>query len=264
MHLSLQESFDRHSVNYGKRVMDRTTYGNLSVEDEIIARYLKHSWSPPTDASLLDAGCGSGDRLRMLFEQQGLQRQTFSTVIGIDYSEGMLSEAGKQTLDDLALYNQLIAADLLAPQTPLPVGDVVLCLWEITNSCGPRANQLLSSLGKMLRDGGVLFVDALTTKASGVLKEKEVAILGNHPELSPHDDPQTVWYQRDDASIGYLRMLSPGELNEILAASGAELVEVWGYNHRELVPNQVSVQDGRMDEAAAANFTGLLFIQHKK
>jgi len=90
---SLKDSFEQHSDNYGLRVMDRNKHANLSLEDKIIVEYLKNNLPKDKRGILIDAACGTGDRLKMIFDDFGLPQSYFGKIIGLDYSQGMLNHA---------------------------------------------------------------------------------------------------------------------------------------------------------------------------
>src|SRR5882724_10564735 len=111
MKFTLQQSFENHSKQYGYRVKDRKRYANLSLEDTLITSFIDQSWQQGKQGILLDAACGSGDRLRMLFENSGLPRPYFRRIIGYDYAQSMLDIAATQTLNDRPLYDRLHKVD---------------------------------------------------------------------------------------------------------------------------------------------------------
>jgi SAM-dependent methyltransferase len=262
MKFTLQQSFEDHSKQYGSRVKDRKKYANLSLEDTLITSFIEQSWQRGKQGVLLDAACGSGDRLRMLFENSSLPRSYFRQIIGYDYAQGMLDIAAVQTLEGKPLYDELQNVDLL---TALPNGqaDLILCLWEVTNSVGKNADHMIANLAGVLLDGGYLIYDMITTKAVPHLKQEEERLLETHSELQKDPDAQRTWYQRDDKSIGYLRMFNPAELNGLLECSELKTCKVWGYRHRELIPHELTIKEGRIDEEEAANYSGIVVVQQK-
>lgn len=259
----MKDSFDKHSKNYSSRVEDRVKYANLSVEDKIIATFLIKRLSKYNKYKLLDAACGSGDRLRILIEEFGLARVNFDQIVGIDYVESMLQIASRQRTGGKSLYDDLKKQDLLDDMSRIDKSDVILCLWEVTNSIGLDSHRAVENMASRLNNKGFLIYDMITTKAQRVLAGFEEKILAEHQELKKDRDLQKVWYERDDGSIGYLRMFTPSELNGLLEGPGLTTLEVWGYSHKDLVPNKLSVVDGRIDEVEAEKFTGILVIQQR-
>lgn len=262
MSFSLKDSFNKHSKNYSSRVRDRKKYANLELEDKVISDFIKRNWAKKKTSTLIDAGCGTGDRLQMLLATAKLPKQFFSTIIGLDYASGMLELAKKQKLGVQSLYTELHLVDLSKTSINLR-GDLVLCLWEIINSAGLKAKDLLKNIAPMVNKDGFLIYDCITLKTKNRLKKLEADIFKANPNLKPHKDKQVVWYQRDDKSIGYLRLFSTVELNKLNLKTDLSLIEVWAYNHRDLIPIEIPVIDGKMNEGLAAKYTGLTLFYKK-
>lgn len=259
MDFSLKENFDKHSKVYGRRVRNRKKYPKLTLEDTILVRFLKSRWFLKKKGILIDAGCGTGDRLQMLFMKQGLPRYWFREIIGLDYSEGMLEYAKQQKINSKPMYTNIKLVDLYNLKEPIE-GDLVICLWSIINHYGIGADRLLFQLGKLVSRKGFLIYDSVSTQADSFEKE-EKDVLKAHPELKPHIDKQTFWYKRgDDGSIGYLRLFSPHEFILLLKSVGLPLIQLWGYDENKLVPIQIPVTNGIFDERMVSKYTNLIFI----
>lgn len=261
MSFSQKDSFDQHSPNYGARVRDRDVYFGLSIEDNVIVDLISRWWPEDRTGTLLDAACGSGDRLQMLFESGGIERRNFSRVIGTDFSKGMLEQAAAQKLGSRAVYDDLREVDLLEKPTEESVADLILCLWHVMNSNGLDAYKLVNNLGSQLRPEGLLVYDLLTTKVLERRKADEAELLKHHQDLAAHEDPQWIWYEREDGTVGHERLFAPAETNQLLKASGLETLEVWSF--REEGPCKLNVTDGNLDERELADFAKLIVLQQK-
>lgn len=257
----MQESFDRHSARYGERVVNRKKYRNLSLEDELLAGWLQQEFGSRTIGDLIDAACGTGDRLKYFLEHSPIQTEQFTSIVGLDYAPGMLKHAAQQQVAGRPLYTDLSLVDLSAPLTSdAPRADLVLCQWEVVNTCGPAAGQLLSNLRSLTTDDGWIVFDVLTTRALPFLKKLEQELTANNVALPVHLDPQTVWYERDDHSLGQQRLFSPQEVHELVQEAGLQPMYVWGYTHRELVAHDISIDNGSIDVKQAQQVNTLLFI----
>lgn len=261
MSFSLRESFETHSKNYSSRVLDRNKYSNLSLEDELIVKALRQNWSMNEPGILIDAGCGTGDRLRMLFQNHNFPKNWFNQIIGVDFAKGMLEKAKQQYLDGKPLYTKLQLADLIE-YPEVHQGDLILCLWGIINGASLDASKLLCNLSRMVAKHGFLVYDVMTTKPLKHLKKQEDELLKSHPELIRDQNDCQVWYQRDDQTIGYLRVFSPNEMNKLAKAVSLKLLEVWGYSFGQHSPSKIEIVNGSINEDEIINYPFLL-IFHK-
>ncbi len=112
-------------------------------------RFFRRLWSPAEPGALyLDVGCGAGTYTRWLFDQ-GLR------VVGVDYSQPTLVKAQARTPDAIPL----CAAD----GTRLPFRDAtfdgVLCFGLL--QAMSRSVPVVRELARVLKPGGVLWIDAL-------------------------------------------------------------------------------------------------------
>lgn len=259
MRFSLKESFDQHSKIYGIRVRNRKKYPKLTLEDQIIVQFLKHSWPNDKKGTLIDAGCGTGDRLQLFFSEQKLPFYWFNEIIGLDYSLGMLKLAKIQQLANKPLYTNTELINLEKNASGIK-GDLVLMLWTIINSSSRNAPKLLSRIAKTVSKNGYLIYDGQTTSVTSY-KIAQPTILRSHPELKPNNDNQIFWYKReDDNTIGYLKLFSPREFNYLAKATKLPLKEVWGYNERDLIPQQILLENGTMNEDQVAQYTNIILI----
>ncbi len=54
-----------------------------------------------------------------------------------------------------------------------------------------------------------LIYDALSTKVLSSRKRQETELLDKRPDLEISDDPQRVWYEREDGTVGHEHLFSP-------------------------------------------------------
>jgi SAM-dependent methyltransferase len=259
---SLRSSFEAHSAHFAARVRDRGTEGHLSRVDELLMQFLMKNWSKTDPGVLIDAGCGTGDRLKALFTHNYLPQTWFNRIIGIDYAASMLKYARNQYIGDHPLYNDLRHADLLEISDVIP-GDVVICLWGIVNGVCLDAFKLLKKLTTMTRKKGFLIFDVATTELLGFFKEQEEVLLKSLPDLPMHSDKQTVWYQRYDKTIGYLRFFSPVEINSLIYNAGAKLLEVWGYSWKDVAVGKINLLNSRIHEDEIAKYGNVLIFMRR-
>ncbi len=258
-----QKSFEDHSTQYAKRFANPETQPHLVFQNDIIVPFLQRQLGDRKEQVLVDAACGTGDRLSGLFSAHRLDRSLFSRIIGLDYSPGMLRIAEQLQLDEAKLYDTLVEQDLLEPIDLDVSADVVLCLCEVTNTNGKNTKTMLNNFAHILNSGGVVIYDILTTVASDLLKEQEAELLTRHQELKVADDPQRVWYERTDGTIAHQRLFSPADINELLNSSDLQAAEVWGHRHKTLEPQRLDISETRIDEQKAAGYATILVLQTK-
>ncbi len=145
----LASLFDRWSVQYDRRGLQRSTY--RPVHDAVLARL------QGIDPSVVvDLGCGTGQLTQRLVG-------TFpaAAIVGVDLSDGMLARAAGRlaTAGDGA--TGLVQAD--AEQLPFAVSsvDVVVCT-ESFHWYRDQA-QALNELARVLRPGGRLLIASIAT-----------------------------------------------------------------------------------------------------
>ena len=183
--------FDRWSQVYDRRDFQAATY--RPVHDAVLARL-----AGARPQVVVDLGCGTGQLTRRL-----VQRFPGADVVGVDYSSGMLSEAGPR----VGHAAHLVRAD--ATELPLraATADVVVC----TESFHWYPDQLrtLASLATVIRPGGQLLIASIAAvTALGESAFAAVSTAGGQP----------------------VRALTPRHLRDLLAASGFEVV------HQRRVP----------------------------
>ncbi len=93
---SSRDIYDDWSGNYDNHLIDEFGY----VSPEIAAQALSDEIDAP-QVAIMDYGCGTG------LVGQALNQQGFTTIDGIDISQGMLDEARKKQV-----YRSLICGDL--------------------------------------------------------------------------------------------------------------------------------------------------------
>jgi SAM-dependent methyltransferase len=229
----LKEYFDEHSKTYALRVLDRQSWPHLDLEDSLIRGLLEHERLENKPFSIIDAGCGTGDRLRYMLEKATLPRQFLTTVTGIDYSLAMLKKAALQHYAGTLLFDHLVEADLSKTGVFNLKADVVLSLWGVVNTGAMNdLPKTLSNLATLLTDRGQLVFDVRTKYGFSALKEREATMVKDNPQLPPLPVPSAAWHCRADGTFGAMRYLTVAELTTALTSSGLALTSVWGYHYR--------------------------------
>ena len=144
--------FDRWSMRYDRRGLQLATY--RPVHDAVLGR-LQHS----NPSVVVDLGCGTGQLTHRL-----IRMFPAATIVGVDLSEGMLTQAGRRlsVLGNGARH--LVRAD--AQQLPFAVSsvDVVVCT-ESFHWYRDQA-EALSELARVLHPGGRLLIASIATMTS--------------------------------------------------------------------------------------------------
>ena len=259
MKFSLKDSFNQHSKNYSERVMDRKSWANLSCEDSLVIEIIDEMRRNGKTLEIIDAGCGTGDRLRYILESAHLDRSKIKSTYGLDYADSMLAIAREQKYLDKPLYDKLTTVDLTS-EPGTYTGNLVLCLWGILNGITENRASIFSNLAKQCVSDGVVIFDILTAKALKVLREREATLLKDRSDLEPFTDNNTLWYARNDATIGYMKLFTINELNNFISNAGLRYKKVWGYNHKDLNPHIVVENSITVPEQAERDFSVLFCV----
>ena len=148
---AVRESFDRAARSY-----DRHAVLQHEVEQRLLERVAYFELHPE---SILDLGCGTGIGSRSLAQQ-------FPTaqVLGLDWSRGMLAQAGPRTNGARNLFR--VCGDMLA--LPLASRSLDLVFSNLAIQWSPDSGDLYGELRRVLRPGGLLL---FTTFGPGTLAE---------------------------------------------------------------------------------------------
>jgi len=163
--------FDRWSASYDRPGFQNATY--RPVHDAVLKRL-----AAERPGVIVDLGCGTGQLTRRLME-----RYPDAQVVGVDYSNGMLSEAG----DRIGAGVLLMQAD--AQQLPLRSGsaDLVVCTESFhwfRDQAGAAAG-----LADLIRPGGQLVIASIAAVTDlGEFAVRRVSGSGGQPirALTPH------------------------------------------------------------------------------
>lgn len=141
--------FDRWSVTYDRPELQLLAYRPL--HDAMLARV--DGLEPST---VLDLGCGTGQLTQRLIS-------TFphATIIGVDFSGGMLAEAAGRLRDTGGHSHALVQAD--AQQLPFTASSVDLVVCTESFHWYPDQPRALAELARVLNPGGRLVIASIAT-----------------------------------------------------------------------------------------------------
>ena len=144
--------FDRWSLRYDRRELQLLTY--RPVHDAVLRR-LKDS-----DPSVVaDLGCGTGQLAQRL-----VRRFPAATIVGVDLSEGMLTQAAGRFAAPCTDAARLVRADAVKLPFAVSSVDVVACI-ESFHWYRDQA-RVLGELARVLRPGGRLLIASIATMTS--------------------------------------------------------------------------------------------------
>jgi ubiquinone/menaquinone biosynthesis C-methylase UbiE len=141
--------FDRWSVTYDDPTLQRFTY--RPIHDAVLARV--DGTEPGT---LVDLGCGTGRLTQRL-----LRSFPDATVVGVDLSGGMLTEAAARLRGAAGEAGPLVQAD--AQQLPFAASTVDLVVCTESFHWYPDQARTLSELARVLHPGGRLLIASIAT-----------------------------------------------------------------------------------------------------
>ena len=169
----LMEVYDGWADRYDRELLEDWGY----TSPQKAAQLLLEAMGSP-ELAVLDAGCGTG-LVGVLLKEAGI-----SFLTGIDYSSGMLAEAGRK-----GVYDALHTMDMNLPLTlPSDSYDAVTCIGTFTSThVKPEA---VTELARVTRSGGVLvftvrddywqttnFIDLVTElHVSGVARIEQIRL----------------------------------------------------------------------------------------
>ena len=231
---SMKDSFNKHSRNYEKRVLNRNKYANLFLENELILDEILWLINNST-LNIIDSWCWTWDRLKCILEDWKVNRDFIGTIYGYDYAKEMLKIAAKKEYEWQKLYDKLIEIDLTKDSLEYK-WNLVLCLWWILNWLINKHDQIINNLSSQITDDWIIIFDVLTIKPLKILKERESEILKIYTKLPIFEDKRTLWYKRDDDSVWYMKLMQIEELNDIIKRNHLKFKKVYWYNMNELKP----------------------------
>lgn len=179
--------FDRWSGAYDNAGLQRSTY--RPIHDAVISRL-----EPIQPSSILDLGCGTGQLTARLCE-----RFPNTSVVGVDYSPGMLKEAAIRLRSSMGRL-------LLADAQHLPFAETSFDIVTCTESFHwyPDQRKALADVARVLRPEGRLLIVSIAT------------LTGVGDDL----------LRRASALVGQeIRAVPPGRLAELLVEAGFDVRE---------------------------------------
>jgi len=219
--------------------MGRTKWPHLSCEDEIIRSEINEMCRSGKTIKIIDAGCGTGDRLKNILENSRIDRRKIKSIYGLDFAKKMLSVARKQKYYGRPLYDGLLETDLRQSAGQYR-GNLILCLWGVLNGVIYDRSSIFEKLKKLCANDGLIIFDIISTKRLSLLKKKESLLLNIHQDLKPFGNRETLWYSRNDSTIGYTKLFTADECNRCISSIGMMYKTVWGYNIRNPKPQIIT------------------------
>jgi SAM-dependent methyltransferase len=143
-------SFDRYRDSYAARVEEVVSFSGrdlaffTAAKIDVLERLARTAVGPPSDASILDVGCGPG-------EADGLLAQRFGSVTGVDVSEPLLEVAS--TRNPTVRYRASDGRDL-----PFADGtfDVAFASCVIHHVPPPDWEAFVREMARVTRPGGLV------------------------------------------------------------------------------------------------------------
>lgn len=131
---------------------------------ELAFQHIAHTMKAANDATILDAGCGSG-RHSIRLAKQGFK------VTGIDFSDFILKEA-ERTVTDLGLRTRVNfrQEDLLNLSFKDEAFDHVLC-WGVLMHI-PAIETAIAELSRVLKKGGLITISEVNASSTEVLAQQ--------------------------------------------------------------------------------------------
>jgi ubiquinone/menaquinone biosynthesis C-methylase UbiE len=189
--------FDRWSAIYDRPRFQEATY--RPVHDAVLARLTE-----ATPQRVLDVGCGTGQLTRRLME-----RFPDADVVGLDYSAGMLDEAGHR----VGTSAHLVRADAQYLPFRAASADIVVCTESF--HWYPDQQRALDAFATVLRPGGQLVIASIAAVTElGESAVRALSTAGGQP----------------------IRARPPRRLRDLLVEAGFEVVHQRRVRRRGFVP----------------------------
>ncbi|MCS5591771.1 MAG: class I SAM-dependent methyltransferase [Gammaproteobacteria bacterium] len=135
----LESIYKDWADQYEQDVIDLIGYIGHTIATELLLKYLGDS-----QARILDAGCGTG------LVGEALSRKGFSNVLGVDFSQAMLDQAGEK-----GVYQSLELADLTKDFVCNDNSfDAIVCAGTFT--CGHVGPGALNEMVRITKAGGYI------------------------------------------------------------------------------------------------------------
>ncbi len=140
----IESLFDQYSYSYDDHMKNTLSSESCAYARSLLGTYL----AARSAVRVLDLGCGTGEMGLML-------RDAASSLVGVDCSEGMLSQARKKRL-----YDKLICADLRDWSLYKNNSFDLVCCIEVTNYLGSLTRELILHLWRALPLDGMIILSA--------------------------------------------------------------------------------------------------------
>ena len=220
------EGYTAHAAHMSERVRYRRAHPELTAIDKIVIDVLRKKLKKQKKIRLLDAGCGTGERLRMILERGGIDPSLVEAV-GVDFCEPLIAEAKEKKIGNERIYENVFVEDLGVLSVDLTF-DVVLCLFSVLNNVGKTYEDALRCLAQCLATDGVLVFDFIHPKAAEKLfGEKRPELEEKYGGLGTNE----YYYVRDsDGSWGKAYIFSAEHAQQQLKGLGISMEAIYDIN----------------------------------
>ncbi len=259
-----EKSYDIHRDEYSKKIRgQREKFKHLDSTDTEILKIMDKVLKEEKSLSIVDVACGTGDRLEIILEKLGVDRENIKSITGLDYSGGMLEIAKQKEYKGSHVYDYLEKFDATKSNTAHK-GNIVLCLWSVLNNITHKRKKVFKNLSAMCTQNGYIMLDVYTTRTKKHIEAIQKELInegGNLPDLT---DKNIFYYKRDDGTIASSRLISVDEINDFVKSAGLKYYEVFGYT-KENQELQLAMSDTEeLPKSLEEVYDALFFVlKHK-
>lgn len=206
-----------HAKNMSKRVRDRNDHPELSAIDRFVERAIRQKAEDVRDRRIriLDIGCGTGERMKMVLERAGVALERLE-IVGIDRCLPLLEECEGKALDGKRIFAQLIECDAKDIELDLKF-DIILALFSVLNNVGDL--EALKVWKGFLADDGLLIFDALHPATQN-------HFFIDDQDLKERFGDDCLYYRRGDGSFGAAKVWGSNDIIEMVVEAGLKIVGV--------------------------------------
>ncbi|MEW5897220.1 MAG: class I SAM-dependent methyltransferase [Nanoarchaeota archaeon] len=231
------EGYAQHARTMSQRVRLRRSHPELTAIDNKVIDVLKEKLRQKESISLLDAGCGTGERLKMILEPGRFDPAKIKAV-GVDFCDPLIDEARKKIIQGKSLYQQVKVQDLLNLQIDKKF-DVIICLFSVLNNVGREFGKVLQLLSQGLKEEGVIIFDFLHPLAAKHLFKEA------HPELikkyGPLSKGEYYYSRRSDSSWGKVFIFSWEDAEKSMKEINLTVEKVCDINNYKTAKGKFSI-----------------------
>ncbi len=231
------EGYARHAKRMSERVRMRKGHPELTAIDNKVIDIIKEKLNHQEVISLLDAGCGTGERFKMILERGKINPQRVKAV-GVDFCDPLVAEARTKKLGEHILYERVDVQDLENLEIKEQF-DVVICLFSVLNNVGKGYRKALEKLASCVAEEGVLVFDFVHPKAAEKLFGKECP--GLVEKYGAIDENEYYYMRQTDNSWGKAFAFSFDEVQEFLKKNDLKITNVYDINNYKTKKGKFSV-----------------------